>query len=269
MNLRDKLINSLIKAKISSPRLEADIILRNTTPNYPLITSDEEKKALDFLGRRLKGEPIDKIIGVKEFYKYSFIVNSDVLSPRPDTEILVEKAINLIKENNFNKIIDLGTGSGCIILSIIKELRHLTGVGIDISKKALEVAIKNADALDVKNRISFVNTSWDKIDESIGLFDMIVSNPPYISFDEFETLDTEVKNYDPKIALVADDNGLFCYKQIANMASLILKKDGYILLEVGYNQALDVAEIFKKKGFNLVEIAKDLSDINRCIILKK
>jgi release factor glutamine methyltransferase len=269
MNLRDKIIKSLIEANICSPRLEADIILRFSAPNYPNITKEEEIKVLSFLERRLRHEPLDKIIGVKEFYKYSFYVNSDVLSPRPDTEILVEKAISIIKENSFNKIIDLGTGSGCIILSILKDLEYLTGVGVDISKEALNVALKNAENLNVTRRISFINDSFENINENMGMFDIIVSNPPYITFKDFENLDTEVKDYDPKIALVAEDNGLFCYKQIASKASLILKNGGYILLEVGYNQAKDVAQIFTLKGFNLVEIAKDLSDTNRCIILKK
>lgn len=269
MNLRDKLIKSLIEAQIQSPRLESDIILKFSAPNYPNITNEEEALALSFLVRRLQHEPLDKIIGIKEFYKYTFCVNSDVLSPRPDTEILVEKAIDIIKENNFQKIIDFGTGSGCIILSILKDLDFTSGIGVDISKDALAVAVKNAENLNVTDRISFINDSWANIDESIGQFDVIVSNPPYISFDEFEKLDKEVKYYDPKIALVAEDNGLYCYKQIANIASLILKDGGYILLEVGYNQAEDAAQIFCHKGFNLIEIAKDLSDINRCIILKK
>ena len=269
MKLRERLIEELIKAGVSSPRLEADIIIKNTAPSYPDITFEQKDKAIEFLNRRINHEPLDKIIGKRDFYKYCFAVNSDVLSPRPDTEVLVEKAINLVKENELKKIIDLGTGSGCIILSILKDVDNLLGVGVDISDKAIEVAKHNANELDLLDRVSFVNCDFDNIDTSLGEFDIIVSNPPYIPLEEFETLDIEVKKYDPKIALVGGSDGLVFYKQIAQRSPLILKKNGYILLEVGYNQAQDVANIFIDNGFTFVEFLKDLAGINRCVILKK
>ncbi len=269
MNLRDEFIKRLIEAKISSPRLETDIILKNSMPLYPNYTDEQETVAREYLSRRLNHEPLDKIIGKKEFYKYEFKVNNDVLSPRPDTEILVEKALEIIDKDKKYHIIDLGVGSGCIILSILKERHNAKGIGIDISKKALSTAKENAKLLEVGDRITFINSDWNNIVKNNEEFDIIVSNPPYIPEYEYNELDIEVKKFDPIIALVGGDDGLKCYREIADIASIILKKGGYILLEVGYNQALDVIDIFSKKDFSIVEIAKDLSGINRCIILKK
>lgn len=268
MNFRDFLIKELINAHIPSPRLEADIILKNTVPNYPEISDSEKTVALSYLKRRLSHEPIDKIIGKKDFYKYQFKVNSDVLSPRPDTEILVEKAISIIKDKSV-KVLDLGTGSGCIVLSILKDCPNAFGVGVDISAKALKVAKENAELLKVGDRIEFINTSFEKTDNIDDKFDIIVSNPPYIPLSEIDELDEEVKNYDPIEALVGGEDGFVFYEQIAKVAPLLLKDDGYILLEGGYNQAYKIADIFIAHGFEVVEIIKDLAQINRCVLLKK
>ena len=269
MNLRDELIQALVVAKISSPRLETDIILKNSAPQYPEISEQEISKAREMLKRRINHEPLDKIIGKKEFYKSAFKVNQDVLSPRPDTEILVEKALNLMPKDMLYKILDLGTGSGCILLSVLKECPLALGVGVDISKKALNVAKENALELGVANRIEFINKSWSDIDFGNVKFDIIVSNPPYIPTEEIATLETEVKSYDPLIALDGGKDGLDCYKDIASLAAKWLKAGGYILLEVGYNQAECVKNIFENKGFKFIEFAKDLSGIKRCVILKK
>lgn len=269
MNLRDEFIKKLIEAKISSPRLETDIILKNSMPLYPNYTDEQETIAREYLSRRLNHEPLDKIIGKKEFYKYTFKVDNNVLTPRPDTEILVEKAICLIDDNKKYKLIDLGTGSGCIVLSILKEKHNVNAIGLDISDKALNIAKQNAKLLEVEDRITFINGDWNDIVKDNEEFDIIVSNPPYIPEYEYNKLDIEVKKFDPITALVGGDDGLKCYREIADIASIILKKGGYILLEVGYNQAFEVIDIFSKKDFSIVEIAKDLSDINRCIILKK
>ena len=268
MDLKDFLIKELIKAKISSPRLEASIILDNFAKNFPVISIDEEKKIKEALFRRVNHEPLDKIIGKKEFYKYEFIVNHNVLSPRPDTEILVESALDLIDKDKRYDIIDLGTGSGCILLSILKERENAYGKGVDISLEAINVAKKNAKNLGISDRVEFINKSWNELCD-VGMFDIIVSNPPYIPTCEFLELDVEVKNFDPKIALTSGDTGFECYEDIALIAPKLLKKDGYIFLEVGYNQAHKVAQIFVSNGFELKAIVKDLADINRCVILKK
>ena len=268
MALRDELIEALILAKVSSPRLEADIILKAAAPQYPEISEKEQAIAKEMLLRRINHEPLDKIIGYREFYKYRFKVSSDVLTPRPDTEILLEKALSLIAPDKPCKILDLGTGSGCILLSLLKERPNATGVGVDKSSAALKIAAENAENLSVTNRVQFINQSWNDIKWE-NKFDIIVSNPPYIPSEEIKTLDDEVKNYDPLIALDGGQSGLDCYHEIAEIAPSIMQDNAYILLEVGYNQAEDVAKIFQNANLKLIEIVKDLANINRCVILKK
>lgn len=269
MDLREEVISALINAKIPSPRLEADIIIRNAAPQYPNINEQEIKLIKEYLQRRINHEPIDKIIGKREFYKSTFFVDSNVLSPRADTEILVECALDYIPSDAKFDILDLGTGSGCIVLSLLKERPNTRAVAVDISKEALNIAKKNANNLGVDNRIDFVNKSWTEEGFITNKFDIIVSNPPYIPTKEIETLDTEVKEYDPITALDGGSDGLDCYRQIANITPLLLKENGYILFEVGYNQAEDVANIGIKNNLTLIKIVPDLSNINRCVILKK
>ena len=269
MNLRDELITALINAKIPSPRLEADIIIKNVAPQYPDINKQQEEILRKYVERRINHEPLDKIIGKREFYKSTFLVDNNVLSPRADTEILVENALDFMPKDTDFSILDLGTGSGCIILSLLQERDKSRAIAVDISSDALNIAQKNAINLGLDKRVEFINRSWsDKnfIDEK---FDMIVSNPPYIPSAEIPDLDVEVKRYDPLTALDGGEDGLDCYRQIAIITPLLLKDNGYILLEVGYNQAEDVANIFIKQGLTLVKIVPDLSGINRCVILKK
>ena len=268
MDIRQDFISSLVEAKISSPRLEADIIIKHSMPKYPSYTSGELELAKSMLVRRLNHEPLDKIIGKRGFYKYEFKVNSQVLSPRPDTEILVEKAISIIDRDKNIQVLDLGTGSGCIILSILKDCPNVIATAVDISSKSLEIARQNALELGVDNRVEFIESSWNDI-QFASQYDIIVSNPPYIPTKEIDELDVEVKKYDPIHALDGGEDGLDCYRQIAEISYDLLKKDGYIFLEVGYNQSELVNEIFKQNKFKPYEIVKDLSSINRCVILKK
>lgn len=269
MNLREELIAALIAAKVSSPRLEADIILKHTAPDYPQISLEETAQARNMLARRLQNEPLDKIIGQREFYKSVFKVNENVLTPRPDTEILVESALSLIPQTSRWQILDLGTGSGCILLSLLAERPYCIGTGIDLSAKALEVATENAENLKLAHRTEFINKSWTEENFIKGQYDIITSNPPYIPSQEINTLEPEVKNYDPLTALDGGADGLNCYREIAAIAPLILKDNGYILLEVGYNQAEDVMRIFSNSGLKPQKIVPDLAGINRCVILKK
>jgi len=269
MNLRDDMIAALIEAKISSPRLEADIILKYAAPNYPEFSGQEKTRVQEMLSRRINHEPLDKIIGQKEFYKSVFKVNQDVLSPRPDTEILVESALKLINKSKSCNILDLGTGSGCIILSLLKELPLAKGVGLDISEKALKIADLNANNLGVSDRVEWLLGSWQEPQKITGQFEIIVSNPPYIESKEIETLDREVKDFDPLLALDGGKDGFDCYRDIAKITPAILKEEGCILLEVGYNQADRVRQIFENQNLNYIETVKDLANIDRCVILSK
>ena len=175
----------------------------------------------------------------------------------------------LLPEDSESRILDLGTGSGCILLSLLAERKQAVGVGLDISPAALAVAAENAEALGLGGRCRLLAGSWNDTLFSSGSFDMIVSNPPYIAHDEIEKLDTEVKDFDPPVALDGGADGYGCYREIAALAPVVLKKGGFILLESGVGQAERIAEIFIRGGLELVETAKDLAGINRCVILKK
>ena len=275
----EELIRRFIEAKIPSPRLEARLLIAAAADtdadniSSDTVLSDDAKKRLEKMAEeRLKHKPLDKIIGHKAFYKYDFIVNENVLSPRPDTEILVEEAIRLLTSDKAQKIIDCGTGSGCILLSLLAENKLWQGQGVDISPKALDIARQNAALLGVAPQVRWINKGWFDADLGLSLdspVDMIVSNPPYIPSQDIQSLDEEVKNYDPLLALDGGEDGLNHYRQIAKVSSPLLKEGGYILLEVGIYQAQEVAEIFCQAGFNLVKIVSDLGQIARCVILKK
>ena len=181
------------------------------------LTEEQIKKFDQIIELRSRHWPVDKIIGCRGFYKYDFKVNCDVLTPRPDTEILVEKAVSLVQSRKLTKILEFGVGSGCVILSILAECPNTTAIGIDISKKALDVARENARTLNVENRVNLINASWfdDDILSKLGSgFDMIVSNPPYIPSNEIAMLDKEVRDFDPITALDGGQNGLRDYVKI-------------------------------------------------------
>lgn len=266
----------LAQADIASPRLEARLLiagalLKNPDEIGPLTVIDSiySKKIELMINRRLKHEPLDKILGHKEFYKYNFIVNKDVLSPRPETEILVEEALLLLKNTPSARILDLGIGSGCIIETLLAECTQACGVGVDISPSALRVAEQNAKKLNVSGRLKLEQQNW--FDKSFHLnekFDLIVSNPPYISSADIVKLDTEVKNYDPLVALDGGVDGLASYKKIAMLTSKLLNIGGYVLLEVGAGQAQDVVQIFSKY-LRFTKVVKDLAEIERCVIMQK
>ena len=277
-NLFEDVVRRLTEGQIPSPRLEARLLIANTlgvdanelNPFAVKLDDAQTEKLMQSVQDRLKHKPICKIVGKKAFYKYDFHVDCNVLSPRPDTEILVEAAIHLGQENKLTRVLDLGTGSGCILLSVLADLPNAKGVGIDISDKALEIAQTNAEMLGVVSRVELMRASWFDDNLSLGdKFDLIVSNPPYIKSADIATLDTEVKDYDPMLALDGGADGYRDYKKLAERIPSWIKEGGYVLLEVGIGQAEKVAQIFQEKGLSLCEIVKDLAGINRCVILKK
>lgn len=274
-----EIIEQLIKVHIDSPRLETRLIFayvlnKDISEIYENIdtNSTQKENILSLVNKRIQGYPLDKILGHKEFYKYDFIVDENVLSPRPDTEILVEEAINLIKTKNLNNIVDLGTGSGCIILSILKDCPQLKGYAVDISEKALTIATENAKKLNITQNIKFIKSSWfdkDFINRIDAKFDIIVTNPPYIPSSDIPKLSKDVKDHDPLMALDGGTDGLISYKKIAELTPALLNNGGYICIEAGINQANDIVKIFTSKGLVLYKIVKDLSNIDRCVILQK
>ena len=202
VSIYEKTVQKLITGGIQSPRLEARLLIADILgidPNDVNLSTvvDErlQEKLEQNLFKRLKGMPIDKILGIKGFYKYSFIVSEDVLSPRPETEILLEEALKIANQNNFRNVLDLGTGSGCILLSLLKEISNVQGMGVDISSKALKIAEENARRLDVFPRCRFLNKGWfdeDFVTQINEKFDLIVSNPPYIKTNDVKMLDVSV-----------------------------------------------------------------------------
>lgn len=272
-------ISALSEAHIPSPRLEARLLIAavcRTNPNDvnadTPITPIQAKQLSELLQQRIAHKPLDKIVGHREFYKYDFKVTEDVLSPRPDTEVMLEAALDIIKRQGLKSVADFGTGSGCILLSLLKEIPALQGFGIDKSEAALRVAEQNAELLNVQNRCQFVQADWFVDDFSSILpqkVDLIISNPPYIPSADIALLDDEVKRFDPLDALDGGEDGLQSYKRIASISGGLILANGYIILEIGINQAQNVQNIFETRGFNCLKIIKDLAGIERCLIFVK
>lgn len=228
--------------------------------NYTL-TKEELKNFEDLFNRRLKNEPIAYIVGNCEFMGLNFSLNKDTLIPRGDTEILVEKAIEIIKENNFKTILDIGTGSGAIAISLAKYCNIFIDA-VDINKKALLKAMENARFNDIKN-INFIQS--DVFENVNRKYDIIVSNPPYIRTDVIPTLDINVKDYEPILALDGGKSGLIFYEKIANNSYKYLNKGGYLLFEIGHDQANDVVKIMQDNNFSNINVLEDLSGLDRVV----
>ena len=210
--------------------------------------------------KRLKFQPISQIIGERYFWKNKFFINSDVLDPRPDTETLIEHTLSF---GSFFNILDLGTGSGCIILSLLDEYNAAMGIGVDKSKKALNVAQKNAELLNLNDRVKFQLGNWcDGLDNK---FDLIVSNPPYISEKEILGLSNDVINWEPRIALTPEGDGLGAYKNIINGVKNILIPNVRIIFEIGHAQGNEVSNLLKSNNFKEINIVKDINNKDRVI----
>ena len=229
-------------------------------------TKVEDKIILNFnklIARRVKKEPIAYIFEKKEFWSLDFIVNKDTLIPRPETELLVEYLVKYYKNKKIF-ILDIGTGSGCIILSILKELKKSKGIGIDVSKKAIKVASKNAKNLGLQTRSKFIKRNLNEFNSY--MFDLIVSNPPYICSHELKNLSEDIKKYEPRLALDGGNDGLDVVKKIIYKSKTILKRKGMLALEIGYGQFKKVSPILKFNGFEIKFIIKDYHNNIRCIL---
>lgn len=220
-----------------------------------------EKKYIEILNRRRRGEPLQYILGKTEFFGRDFIVNKNVLIPRQDTELSIEILLDIIKNNNIDSILDIGTGSGAVAITVNLE-SNINTTACDISKKALEVASDNAKLLH--SNVLFIESNlFDNID---GTFDIIYSNPPYIERKEIDNLQVEVKNFEPRLALDGGIDGLYFYKNIIKKAPFFLNKDGYLIFEIGYNQGHELVKLMCK-NFE-TKIYKDLNNLDRVIVGK-
>lgn len=286
MNLSE--INDIIKAKLQYLTdcgidvslfeirlLMADVLNIDVgSLRFCNITLNEEQlsKFEKYIEMKKNFWPIDKILGKKSFYKLDFEVNCDVLSPRYDTEVLIDEATKLFDKKKNIDILEFGTGSGCIVISLLHEYKNAKAIGVDISAKALETTKKNAVNNNVGDRLNLINASWfdENIEEKLNKkFDIIISNPPYIPSDDIKGLTNEVKNFDPLIALDGGKDGLRDYRQICYLSKNLLKDDGFLIFEVGINQAEDVKKTALSNGLNFVKSSNDLTGIERCVILKK
>ena len=266
---------NILRPKYESILLFSEINKINFSDYYinkeQKISKTQIKMFLKKIVLRGMGKPLSKIIGKKEFYSREFFVNSQTLDPRPETELIIDLIKNF--KGNFSKsikILDLGTGTGCIIISLylelIKKKINVTGDATDISMEALKIAQKNARHHNIGKKIIFFKSNW--FSNVKNKFDIIVSNPPYIKKSEINSLPSEVKNFDPEVSLCGGYDGLNAYKRIADEAKDYLKKNGFILVEVGSNQSRKVKKIFELQGFNSICTARDLLNKERVIIFK-
>ena len=224
-------------------------------------------KFQSILNRRLNFEPISKIINKKNFWKYDFYVDHNVLDPRPETELIIEESLKLLKKNSKKiNILDLGTGSGCLAVCLAKEFINSKITAIDISTKAMKVASKNFNIHKCKNRIIKRICEVESVSKK---FDLILSNPPYLSKEDYHKTNEELKKYEPKNAFCGGNDGLFFYKKFARIMPKLMKSNSFLILEIGEKQALNCIKLFENSRLNFVKKAKDLQKKDRILIFSK
>jgi release factor glutamine methyltransferase len=275
-NILNKGINILQKNKTPNPQLDSEILLSNSIKKdkkhiilnpKEILHSEQLEKFNSLIERRKKGEPIAYLINKKEFWKDEFFVNKDVLIPRPDSELIIEQVLKIYSKDMQLQVLDIGTGSGCILLSILKERSNFYGTGIDISKKSINVSKFNAKQLNLTNRVKFFHSSVDNFNN--GKYDIIVSNPPYIEQLSLKYLGKDIVNFEPKLALSGGFDGFSKIRKVINKTSILIKKNGKFILEIGFNQKNKVIKILKEEGFYVNKAIKDYGNNDRCIISTK
>ena len=279
MNIRQAILNAhkvLTKNQIKSAGIDCEILLSKVLQKdrkYVILNSDKElseKNMSDFkdlIIKRSLSKPIAYLTGIKDFWKYSFFVSDQTLIPRPDTEILIENVLKITKQKSKLNILDIGTGSGCILLSILKDRSNFYGTGIDISKDCIDVSRINAKNLKLSNRSKFFKSDIDNLFK--GKYDLIISNPPYIKKLDLKYLDKDVIDYEPKNALDGGLEGISTIKKIIMRSSDLLKNSGKLILEIAFDQKYKVKKLLKDEGFYINNIIKDYAKKDRCIISTK
>ena len=261
---------------ISSYQIDSELLLSkvlNKTREYLFLNNNQNLSGdllFQFnvlLNRRKLKEPIAYILNQKEFWKNNFYVDRNVLIPRPDTEILIEQVMKIYNKDQRLSVLDIGTGSGCIIISILKERQKFKGTAIDISKKGLKIAKFNAKIHQLDNRIKFYKSSVDNFFK--GKYDLIISNPPYINSLKLKYLEKDILGYEPIQALEGGLDGFNVFYKIIKRSSKLLKKGGKLVLEIGFDQKLEMLRLLKNKKFFLNKIIKDYSGKDRCLICTK
>jgi len=229
------------------------------------------KKSFDqyktLVNKRLTNIPIAYLVGKKSFWKYEFKVTTDVLIPRPESELIVEQVLNLSKYKSKLQILEIGVGSGCLLLSILKEKKDFYGTGIDISQKSVKLSSENSFKLNLNNRLKLMKSDVDNFQN--GKYDIIISNPPYIKKLDLKNLEKDVINFEPKQALNGGIDGVSEIRKVVVKSSELIKKNGKLILEIAFDQKEEVKRILIKKGFYINKILKDLAKNDRCIISTK
>jgi len=263
----------LKKKKIKTPVLDSQILMSEAIKKekeFVILNFDKEisNKSLKYFNeliyQRASGEPIAYLVKKKYFWKYQFTVNRDVLIPRPDTEVLIEEVLKLTKNKDSLNLLDVGVGSGCILISILKDKKNFYGTGIDISKKSLDTCKINGENLGVINRLKLFKSDIDNF--HFHKYDLIISNPPYIEKNKLKYLEKDVIGFEPKQALDGGIDGLSETRKVINRSSELIKKNGFLILEIGFDQKYKVKKILEKKGFYIKKILRDLSNNDRCIV---
>lgn len=272
----NKAYTKLKKNDIKSALLDSELLLSrviNKSREFIILNTKHNVNEKDYvyfqelIKERAKGKPIAHILGKKFFWKYEFEINDKVLIPRPDTEIIIEQVLNIYKKKNKVNFLDIGFGSGCILLSILKERKDFKATGIDISGNALKICNINAYKLGVKNRVRLFKTNIDKF--SKGKYDLVISNPPYIKKLDLRYLEKDVIKFEPKLALDGGLDGLSEIRKVIKKSSELIKKGGKLILEIAYDQKEEVKQLLKNNSFYINSVIKDLAKNDRCIISTK
>ena len=266
----------LKKKKIISALLDSEILMSkviNKDKKFIILNSDVEinendyKNFKELVSYRSRKKPIAYLIGKKSFWKYDFIINEKVLIPRPDSELIIEQVLKIYKNKECINFLEIGVGSGCLILSILKEKRSFLGKGIDLSKDSLKICKVNADMLRLSERLKLFKSDIDNF--SLGKYDLIISNPPYVRNLDFKYLDEEIVRFEPKIALDGGLDGLSEIRKVIKKSSELIKFHGKLILEIAHDQKNEVKKILKSNNFYINNVVKDFAKNERCIISTK
>ena len=279
MNI-EKAINEgylqLKKNKIKSSHLDSEILMSQVIKKdreYLILNLNQKingkayKYYHDLINERSKGKPIAYITGKKFFWKHEFYIDQNVLIPRPETELIIEYVLKKYKNKTKLRLLEIGVGSGCVLLSILGEKKKFLGTGIDLTNKCLKICNNNAIKIGIKNRLKLFKSDIDNF--NLGKYDLIISNPPYIKKIDLKYLDTDVKDFEPKMALDGGLEGLSEIRKVIRKSSELIKKKGILILEIAFNQKNDVKKLLNNKGFYINKVLKDYANKDRCIISTK
>ncbi len=263
--------NDIISHKLDSELLMSKVINKNR--EFIILNLDKKINEKNFhkynqlINERSQGKPIAYIFGKKYFWRNEFLVNEKVLIPRPDTEILVEEIIKITKNKEKLNVLEIGVGSGCLLLSLLIEKKYFKGTGIDISKNCVRLSRINSQNLNLEKRVKFFISDVDNF--NLGKYDLIISNPPYIKKLDLKYLDKDVKNFEPMLALNGGIDGLSAIRRVIKKSGKLIKKNGLLILEISFNQKNEVKKILKKNGFYINKTLKDFAKNDRCIVSTK